>query len=109
MAKTKKPTQRRADGWRNIYTGLGTKRDKRGGAGFVADRLDEVTAEELWRGDDIAARIIESQPDAELRQGFSVVVSDASSDGPPPPQPRIDAKDGDAKDGAELAQQLMHT
>lgn len=102
MAKTKKRTSAvRHDGWRNIYTGLGTKRDKRGGAGFVADRLDEVTAEELWRGDDIAARIIESQPDQELRQGFAIVVSDPSSDGPPPKQPRIDAEEP-----AELAQQL---
>lgn len=103
MAKTTKPQQQRADGWRNIYTGLGTKRDKRRGASFIADRLDEVTAEELWLGDDIAARIIESQPDAELRQGFEFVISDASSDGPPPEQPRIDSED----DGAGLAQELM--
>lgn len=104
MAKTKKPQAVvRSDGWRNIYTGLGsTSRDKRLGGRFTADRLDEVTCEELWLGDDIAARIIESQVDAELRQGFEFVVSDPSSDGPPPEQPRVDANDG-----TELAQQLM--
>ncbi|MFZ5440475.1 MAG: anti-CBASS protein Acb1 family protein [Myxococcota bacterium] len=104
MAKTTKaPARPRSDGWRNIYTGLGGGRDKRLGARFLGDRLDEATCEELWLGDDIAARIIEAQPEAELRQGFEIVVSDASSSGPPVDPPRIDSDDDS---GAELGKEL---
>jgi hypothetical protein len=79
------------DGWTNVYSGLGvTGRDKRLGAAFTADRLDEQTCEEMWLGDDICARIIEAQPEAELRQGFELVVSDTTA--APPSCPSSEAR-----------------
>jgi phage-related protein (TIGR01555 family) len=93
MARTKKAA--RSDGWTNIYTALGsTTRDKRLGARFSSDRLDETTCEDLWLGDDICARIIEAGPEAELRQGFEVMVSDASPAEPPEPPDRTDGFGG---------------
>lgn len=82
MAKTKKipakpkaqPTQRQ-DGWENVYTGIGVLgRDKRLGTSYTRDVLDQGTAEELWRGDDIIARIVETSPDEMLREGFEVAI-----------------------------------
>jgi phage-related protein (TIGR01555 family) len=96
------------DGWTNVYSGLGvTGRDKRLGAAFTADRLDEQTCEEMWLGDDICARIIEAQPEAELRQGFELVVSDTTAAPRPAPPVRLDGKDGREDNGSELAQELM--
>ena len=90
MAKA--PKTKRRDGWSNIYTGLGSLgRDKRLGASFMAERLDEASCEELWLGDDIAARIIEAQPEAELGQGFELVISDPSAAPRPGPPVRMDA------------------
>jgi phage-related protein (TIGR01555 family) len=122
MAKKRKSATR-TDGWKNIYTGLGGSRDKRLGGSFTSDRLDETTCEDLWLGDDICARIIEAQPEAELRQGFELVVSDASPSPKPGPPDRTDkgedksikapapvaeeAGDMGEGEGAELAQKLM--
>ncbi len=52
----------RRDGWQNVATGIGTTSDKRS---FGAVRLEVVTAAEardLWRANDLAARIIEAGP-----------------------------------------------
>lgn len=106
MAKKTKATAVRSDGWSNIYTALGTTtRDKRLGASFKAESLDEQTCEELWEGDDICARIIEAQPEAELREGFELVISDPSAGPTPLPPDRTDAEDGSG--GSELAQKFM--
>jgi phage-related protein (TIGR01555 family) len=107
LARTDAPKPR-ADGWTNVYSGLGvTGRDKRLGAAFTADRLDEQTCEEMWLGDDICARIIEAQPEAELRQGFELVVSDTTAAPRPAPPVRLDGKDGREDNGSDLAQELM--
>lgn len=73
MAKTKNLPKSRAprrDGWENTYTGMGILgRDKRLGGTFAADVITQREAEEIWTGDDIAARIIETIPDEMLRAG----------------------------------------
>jgi uncharacterized protein len=64
------------DGWSNVLTGLGTTtRDKRLGATYCVNEIDQNTAEGIWRGDDIAGRIVETVPNEMLRQGFEVQVA----------------------------------
>jgi phage-related protein (TIGR01555 family) len=73
----------RADGWLNIYTKLGDdQRDKRRGVRFSRDWIDEIAAEELWLGDDMAAKIVEKPSDMMLRQGFGFTVNDLEPAGP---------------------------
>lgn len=64
-----------ADGWVNALTGLGyLGRDKSLGAKFVADLLTDEEAEEIYRGDDMAATIVDRTPDEMLRQGYAVKI-----------------------------------
>lgn len=68
--------RRRLDTWSSAIHGLGTETyDKRLGATFVADTVSRTEAIELWRGDDLAHRIIEGRPDDMLRQGFRFVAT----------------------------------
>lgn len=63
------------DGWSNILTDLGVSgRDKRLGASFLADRLSDETCEELWEGDDLGARIVETEVGEMFRAGFDLNV-----------------------------------
>jgi phage-related protein (TIGR01555 family) len=72
--------QPRTDGWRNILTGLGLhQRDKRLSSGFVSDLLDEEQLEQLYIGDDMAARIVETVPDEMIRRGFELRIADDTS------------------------------
>jgi len=65
----------RSDGWQNVLTGIGiANRDKRLGTTFSSDVLSQTDLEEMWEGDDMAARIIETLPDEMLRQGFEVKI-----------------------------------
>lgn len=67
----------RADGWFSALTGHGVAgRDKRVSSQFQSDQLDHVTIEEMWRGDDIAARIVEVVPDEAMRTGYDLIVGD---------------------------------
>lgn len=60
----------RLDGWENAYTGIGILgRDKRLGSVLGVEIIPQEQAEELWRGDDIIARIIETLPNEMLRAG----------------------------------------
>ena len=64
------------DGWENTLTGLGQLgRDKTLGASFAPDLLSQEESEQLWRGDDIVARIVETVPNEMLREGFEVVIN----------------------------------
>jgi phage-related protein (TIGR01555 family) len=76
MASKKKQT--RSDGFANVLTKVGDRyRDKtRAGITFARDIVDEITAEEIWLGDDIAARVIEMPPKVQLQNGFSVNISE---------------------------------
>lgn len=68
----------RIDGWVNVLTGWGlANRDKRSAGTFgQAVRLDKVTLEELYRGDAIAAKIVDVLPDDMVREGFALSVGD---------------------------------
>jgi phage-related protein (TIGR01555 family) len=83
MGKTKKigkaplkPRAMRADGWSNVTTGLGhSTKDKRLGSNYCLDLIDQAVAEVIWRGDDVAGRIVETLPNEMLRQGFDITVA----------------------------------
>ena len=68
------------DGWRNI-NGLGTERDK----GTFAECLPTVqlssNAKTLWRGDDMADKIVTSLPGDALREGSRCRLCKASRTG----------------------------
>lgn len=63
----------RNDGWQSALSGIGTMQyDKRLGSLFTADLCDPTEAVELWRGNDLAARIVEGLPDAMIREGWEI-------------------------------------
>lgn len=66
--------QARGDGWQSVVTALGSTRDKRSSVYFKACIVPDVEAIELWRGDDLAARGIETYPDEMLRAGYDVSI-----------------------------------
>lgn len=80
MADAAEPTpqQTHADGWANVITGLGTSRDKRKGALFVRDGIsrDRSTLENLYAGDDMAARIVDALPDEMTREWIELSIED---------------------------------
>lgn len=72
------PAQSRTvtDAFVNSTTGLGVSGiDRRLGTGFRATTLDNFTAAQLWAGNDLAAKVVETWPTHMLRQGFDIVVS----------------------------------
>lgn len=75
MAKSK--LQKRMDGFANALTKVGDRyRDKtRAGLTFSREIIDEITAEEIWLGDDLAACVIETPPKVQLQNGFKVNIS----------------------------------
>lgn len=73
VPKARRRPRARRDGWENITSGLGVLgKDKRLGTQFTSDTITQEVAEEVWQGDDIAARIIETPPEDMLREGFEV-------------------------------------
>jgi phage-related protein (TIGR01555 family) len=66
----------RLDGWANILTGFGTSRDKRRGATLDVEPLSHEEQRALWRGDDIAARIVETVPAEMFREGYEIKFAD---------------------------------
>lgn len=75
-------TTGRMDDWRNPGTGQGIfGRDKRVGATFNIHSLSFDQLKDLWLGDDLAARAVETIPKESMRQGYDVVVSDSTEDG----------------------------
>jgi phage-related protein (TIGR01555 family) len=72
-----------ADGWQSILTGLGVAaHDKRLSGNFAADIVSIEQAIALWRGDDLAARMIEVWPSEMLRQGYEITIATGDSDAP---------------------------
>lgn len=87
----------RFDGWFSLLSGLGTAtRDKRESYQFMPDVIDWQTAENMYRGDDLAARIIETLPNEMMREGYDLCITDDDDDGQGP-----DAKDKDAVDATK--------
>lgn len=95
-ARRQRPSTSRADGWTSLLSGLGTLRDKREHVAFVPSIIDPITAENLYRGDDLAARIIETLPKAGTRQGFDLHIVAEEDAGPGVAPTEIDA-DGRAR------------
>lgn len=75
--------ERRAhlDGWSNALTGIGDALvDKRMSTYYTgAEVITPEYAEGLWRGDDLAARIVETWPNEMLRQGYEICVQDGEN------------------------------
>ena len=51
-------------------------RDKRTHVNFVVERIDDRTAADLWAGDDLAARMIETWPNEETRAGWQLTADE---------------------------------
>lgn len=67
----------RLDDWYNAITGIGVSlKDKRIGTAFAVESLTWMEACDLWRGDDLAARVVETIPDEMLRQGFEIRIAE---------------------------------
>jgi len=63
------------DGWANLLTGLGTARDKRmAGAVRAVEHLPFEVLVDLFRGCDLAARIIEAPPNEMTREWVDVLI-----------------------------------
>ncbi len=72
-APTQKPHH---DGWNNVLTALGVQgRDKRLSGQMAVTPLSHEQLLDLWRGDDVAARMIEVPPREMLRQGYNLRVA----------------------------------
>lgn len=69
------PRERR-DAWQNILTAVGTHRDSRTAGEFEVEPVTFEEARDLWRGDDIAKRIIETLPKDGMRRGWDVKFDD---------------------------------
>ena len=66
----------RADGWENVFTGHGTARDKRRGSQVSVMALGWADCEALYRGDDMAAKIVEEPANEATRRWFDVQIQD---------------------------------
>lgn len=119
--KSKRKDSKRFDGWMNDYTGFGIQgRDKTLGSStgirFAADIVTAEDAMQFWRGDAIAARIIETLPDEALRQGFELMIgarkaAPATFKPPAPTDPNAaklppGARQDDAIDDVELQEDI---
>lgn len=62
------------DGWYSMLSALGTGRDPRKGVGYYADVVSWEQALEYWRGDDLAARMVEIVPNEMTREGWRFCV-----------------------------------
>lgn len=73
--------RKRFDGWFNLTTGHGVAgMDKRQGAGFFTQNFSFEQLAELWRGDDLAARAVETLPKEALRQGYDIIIPENSDE-----------------------------
>jgi len=67
----------RGDSWNNIITGLNILgRDKRTGANYQAFAISPTDCEELYRGDDVAARVVEIPAREMTRKWCDVLIQD---------------------------------
>jgi len=71
----------RRDGWANVATGLGIAgRDKRLGATFSRAVMTKEDADELYRGNDMAATIVDLPADELVREWVDVAVDQGEED-----------------------------
>lgn len=71
-----KTKRQRKDAWQNILTMVGTKNDKRSAGEFKLDPVSDDEARDLWRGDDIAKRVIETRPRQAMKRGWVFKMED---------------------------------
>jgi phage-related protein (TIGR01555 family) len=91
----------RLDDWQNFATGAGIfGRDKRIGAQFNLHQLSFDQLKDLWLGDDLASRAVETIPREALRQGYDITISSAQDH-----NAQNQAK-GSAMDPTELAAEV---
>ncbi|MFW6086153.1 MAG: anti-CBASS protein Acb1 family protein [Myxococcota bacterium] len=72
----------RFDAWKNELAGLGTSRDKAmytRPAPFT--KLSDTDLRNLYRSDDMAARIVDAKPDEALKKGFELHIADDDQGG----------------------------
>ncbi len=69
----------RQDAWQSVMMGFGTIRDKvQSFTPGQAAALDQTQAEELYRGDDMAALICDLVPEEAMQAGFDITVGEDS-------------------------------
>jgi phage-related protein (TIGR01555 family) len=91
-------TLERTDSWENEITGLGVDgRDKRRASQFARSVNSQEYYEELVRGNFLCARIVESEPDDMLREGWSFLVEDDNEDIAERVEARADELEVDSK------------
>lgn len=66
----------RADGWMNLATAMGTRRDKRTHGFYEADIVTDIEALQLWRSDYLSRVVIEARPDDAFRRGVGIKMDD---------------------------------
>jgi len=66
----------RADGWENLATSLGTTLDKRSRGAVRLDVISALTAQRLWRGNDVCKRCVELVPNHAVRRGITIKMED---------------------------------
>lgn len=64
----------RKDGWISALGGQGTARDKRQYLTYSAPGTNWAENIDLWRGDDLAGRVVETIPNEMMRQGWEIVI-----------------------------------
>lgn len=84
----------RTDGWLSLQTGHGTSRDRATSFVMHAGHLAYEEAREIYRGDGVAARVVDLLPAAMLRKGIDLAVrSQEGIDGQEVQQALIDRLD----------------
>lgn len=69
-------TKHRVDSYANVYTGVGGQQDKRTGGFPVTDILSYYQCADLYRSNDMAARIIDAPAEEMCRRGWDVAIQD---------------------------------
>lgn len=71
----------RFDGWMNLFTGLGTARDKSQAWDFARESfLDPERLDALFHFNDLARRVVSALPDEAMRHGFDLENTDDDAD-----------------------------
>lgn len=93
---TKTPTVR-LDGWANVFSGLGTERDRRDGAFVLDKRFTPEQLETAYRNSDMLARIVDEPPAEMLRAGWTLGIEGDTTDAAGWLHARADELDIDSK------------
>jgi phage-related protein (TIGR01555 family) len=92
------PKVPRADSWQNLISGFGVAgKDPRLAAEAQVCEVDWQTAETLWRGNDLGARIVETHPDDMTREGWEITAEDSENSAIEATASKMDAMDVQAK------------